>query len=197
MSRIRSTQCGVRWTTRIVPILIAGLVGYTAYATVKRVCIDFLYNERGETGLVLTFLILYFLFLCLSIATYLRTIWVVKTDPGVVDLLPDSRGAKIEANRRAGRGKEDIEAQVGWWPPDEDPDSPGLENFYRKDAFICESDGRPRWCHDCGQWKPDRASHSREIGRCVRKMDHYCPWVGGMVSETCRLALGRWGRFAV
>ncbi|OAQ96471.1 hypothetical protein LLEC1_06927 [Akanthomyces lecanii] len=61
----------------------------------------------------------------------------------------------------------------------------GLENFYSKDLFVCEADGRPKWCSGCRQWKPDRAHHSSEIGRCVRKMDHLCPWVGGMVSETC------------
>ncbi|OAA63350.1 dhhc zinc finger membrane protein [Niveomyces insectorum RCEF 264] len=65
-----------------------------------------------------------------------------------------------------------------------DPDSPGLELFYTKDVFECTPDGRPVWCHPCGTWKPDRTHHCSEINRCVRKMDHYCPWVGGIVSET-------------
>ncbi|CAK7201370.1 Palmitoyltransferase pfa5 [Sporothrix eucalyptigena] len=65
-----------------------------------------------------------------------------------------------------------------------DPDSPGLELFYTKDAFECTADGRPVWCTPCGTWKPDRAHHCSEINRCVRKMDHFCPWVGGIVSET-------------
>jgi hypothetical protein len=54
--------------------------------------------------------------------------------------------------------------------------APGLEEFYSKDVFVCESDGRPRWCATCLNWKPDRAHHCREIGRCVMKMDHFCPW---------------------
>ena len=85
------------------------------------------------------------------------------------------------------RAREDVEAQHEWLPADQDPDSPGLEAFYTKDVFVCEPDGRPRWCTLCWHWKPDRAHHSTDLGRCVRKMDHLCPWVGGMVSETCTL----------
>lgn len=65
-----------------------------------------------------------------------------------------------------------------------DPDSPGLELFYTKDVFECSIDGRPVWCNECGTWKPDRTHHSSELNRCIRKLDHYCPWVGGVVSET-------------
>lgn len=42
----------------------------------------------------------------------------------------------------------------------------------------------PRYCSHCRNWKPDRAHHCRELGRCVWRMDHFCPWVGGVVSET-------------
>ena len=51
-----------------------------------------------------------------------------------------------------------------------------LDEFYNMDAFICENDGLPRWCFHCSCWKPDRSHHCGELGRCVRKMDHFCPW---------------------
>ena len=54
--------------------------------------------------------------------------------------------------------------------------APGLQDFYSRDAFVCQSDGRPIWCSTCLNWKTDRAHHCREIERCVRKMDHFCPW---------------------
>ena len=57
-----------------------------------------------------------------------------------------------------------------------DFEDPGLKTFYEKDVFVCEGDGRPRWCSTCQNWKPDRAHHCREVDRCVRKMDHFCPW---------------------
>eukprot|EP01126_Amoeba_proteus_P066174 TRINITY_DN9526_c1_g1_i2.p1 TRINITY_DN9526_c1_g1~~TRINITY_DN9526_c1_g1_i2.p1 ORF type:complete len:419 (+),score=107.34 TRINITY_DN9526_c1_g1_i2:59-1258(+) len=36
---------------------------------------------------------------------------------------------------------------------------------------------RPRWCSYCQQYKPLRTFHSKDINRCVLRMDHYCPWV--------------------
>jgi palmitoyltransferase len=61
---------------------------------------------------------------------------------------------------------------------------PGIGKFYFKDHFICDSRGFPIWCTICSCWKPDRTHHCSEIDRCVRRMDHFCPWVGGIVSET-------------
>lgn len=61
-----------------------------------------------------------------------------------------------------------------------------LESFYTRDVYTCRSDGLPIWCSECQNWKPDRAHHSGEIQRCVSKMDHYCPWAGGMIGETCK-----------
>ncbi|PKS12051.1 hypothetical protein jhhlp_001347 [Lomentospora prolificans] len=193
MSSTTSTSCGVRWITRLVPCFLLAIVIYATYVVIARICVDYLLRERHETGLAAAFIVLYFIFFFLGITCYIRTIWVIKKDPSLVPLEPNSRGAQVLRSREHrrhkglksvfGRPYNDEESSIGYSPPDANPDSPGLERFYSKDVFVCESDGRPKWCHDCGQWKPDRASHSREIERCVRKMDHYCPWVGGMVAE--------------
>lgn len=61
---------------------------------------------------------------------------------------------------------------------------PRVEDFWHKDVFVCNFDGRPPFCSTCLNWKPDRTHHCSEVNRCVRKMDHFCPWVGGIVSET-------------
>lgn len=42
-------------------------------------------------------------------------------------------------------------------------------------------DGGARYCHKCSKFKPDRCHHSSNSGRCVLKMDHYCPWVANDV----------------
>lgn len=149
--------------------------------------------KKGRTGFGAGMIVLYFVIFFIMITAYLRTFVAVIRDPGLVPLV---NGQADDANekqpppppprrRRRRRDEEpDVEAQP-WTPVDMSPDSPGLESFYSKDVFVCEADGRPKWCSGCRQWKPDRAHHSSEIGRCVRKMDHLCPWVGGMVSETC------------
>lgn len=138
-------------------------------------------------------IVFYFVLFFLTMSAYLRTYVAVIRDPGFVPLInkpvdaPNEKQPPRPKRRRRRRGEEpDVEAYEVWVPVDMNPDSPGLENFYSKDIFVCEADGRPKWCSSCRQWKPDRAHHSSELDRCVRKMDHLCPWVGGMVSETCK-----------
>ncbi|KAJ6585391.1 DHHC palmitoyltransferase-domain-containing protein [Mycena capillaripes] len=36
-----------------------------------------------------------------------------------------------------------------------------------------------RWCRKCWGPKPERTHHCSTCGRCVLKMDHHCPWMGG------------------
>ncbi|KAK1580333.1 DHHC zinc finger domain-containing protein [Colletotrichum navitas] len=185
MSQATSTKCASRWVTRIIPITITGTSGYATYVIVAYLGVDYLYRTRGEVGAAVSTITIYLFFYLLTIATYLRTFIKIKMDPGLVPLGPQAQHPSRELNKKRRRRKEgDLESQPYFTGPDQDPDSPGLEAFYSKDVFVCESDGRPKWCSECRNWKPDRAHHSSEVGRCVRKMDHYCPWVGGMVSET-------------
>eukprot|EP01064_Diplonema_japonicum_P012264 TRINITY_DN1972_c0_g1_i1.p1 TRINITY_DN1972_c0_g1~~TRINITY_DN1972_c0_g1_i1.p1 ORF type:complete len:338 (+),score=35.83 TRINITY_DN1972_c0_g1_i1:63-1016(+) len=37
------------------------------------------------------------------------------------------------------------------------------------------------WCVKCGNYKPPRSHHDSCTGRCVSKMDHFCPWVNNCV----------------
>eukprot|EP00435_Cladocopium_sp_Y103_P045869 s3239_g13.t1 len=32
----------------------------------------------------------------------------------------------------------------------------------------------PRWCEKCSRWKAPRSHHSKRLGQCVPRMDHYC-----------------------
>lgn len=151
--------------------------------------VDYLYNEKHQSGVVTAFLVLYFLFFLLMAAAYLRTFFTTQLNPGLVPLPPreqTEREAAEKLRKRRHKRNRDVE-ESAYTPPDPNPDSPGLEAFYSKDVFVCEVDGRPKWCSECQQWKPDRSHHSSDLGRCVRKMDHFCPWVGGMVSETCKI----------
>jgi len=198
-----SIRAVTRWTSRIVPLVLAACAGLAAFVVTARVSstcsasrrrppgfllltalpVLFLLHDRNDTGAAAAVLVLHYFFLALTLVTYLRVFVVINTNPGVVPLPP-----AVRESRKQGAG--DVEALYTSATPDPSPDSPGLESFYSKDVFVCSTDGRPIWCSACGAWKPDRAHHSSEMNRCVRKMDHYCPWVGGMVSETCEAALG-------
>lgn len=186
MPAIESTKAATRWTTRIVPLFLAAAVVFATYVVVARVCLDFLLRSLRANRTAIAILVLYFVFLLLMIGTYIRTLYNANFNPGVVPL-----GPRAIERLKANKGKhakrlhraDDIEARAYEAGPDNNPDSPGLECFYSRDAFVCENDGRPKWCSECCNWKQDRVHHSSEIGRCVYRMDHYCPWAGGMIGE--------------
>lgn len=171
--------------------------------------VRYILDHQHNPGMVAGFLILYFVFFFLMISAYIRLFISIQRDPGLVPFMnpaaathagvtekldtadysvPTTGHSESDPDtplNRSGAGRVRKAHGVSWAPPDTDPDSPGLELFYSKDVFVCEVDGRPKWCSSCMQWKPDRSHHSSELGRCVRKMDHLCPWVGGMVAERC------------
>jgi hypothetical protein len=184
------------WYVQLLAQLSPCLVCARARCSPDRECslpsvADYLIHVRGEAGSAIAILVLYFVLFMLMLGSYLRTIVIINTDAPVVPLGPLAIGRRESQKSlqppRIRRRARDVESQPYCATPDPNPDSPGLELFYTKNVFVCENDGRPKWCSDCCNWKPDRAHHSSEIGRCVIRMDHYCPWVGGMVAENCRL----------
>ncbi|KAK4239092.1 hypothetical protein C8A03DRAFT_43228 [Achaetomium macrosporum] len=181
---VSARRAETRWVTRIIPLVLGGCVGFATYVIVKHICVDFFVSDQKQRGTAVAFLVLYFVLFLLALLTYLRVFIVIQLNPGVTPLGPRAASHKANAKPR-GRRERDLEAATRYEArPDDNPDSPGLEKFYSKDVFVCETDGRPRWCSTCCNWKIDRAHHCSEIERCVKKMDHYCPWVGGIVAET-------------
>jgi palmitoyltransferase len=48
-------------------------------------------------------------------------------------------------------------------------------------VLMRNSFGRYRFCSKCLTYKPDRTHHCSTLGRCVLKMDHYCPWTNNTI----------------
>lgn len=113
-------------------------------------------------------------------ASFFRLVYITFYDPPYVALGPaalrdqakkrERRSNNVELRDAIGRGEYNTGNGSG------DSDSPGLEMFYTKDVFVAEMDGKPKWCTHCANWKPDRAHHCSSSGRCIKKMDHFCPW---------------------
>ena len=170
--------------------------------------------HHPRNGAAIVVLVLYFLLLILMAWPYFRILYTVTFNPGYVPLgsqvlEKDAKNGRIRRTRSS-VGVEDPEhsmeekqtaSQAGRRDDDRSPQSSlmmmpvqadhqagpaalNLQDFSEREIYVCKGDGMPLWCSTCQIWKPDRAHHCREIGRCVRKMDHFCPWVGGVVSET-------------
>jgi palmitoyltransferase len=150
--------------------------------------VDYLLNGTSRrAGTATAILVIYFALMLSMAITYFRLLYIVHFDPGFVPLRRPAviHGKGEKRHRRIGAGDDGLGGGEYEAPPKKvadwhsDADAPWLEEFYRRDVFECEMDGRPRWCTECRCWKPDRAHHCSDVGRCVRKMDHFCPWYVG------------------
>ncbi|EFR00929.1 palmitoyltransferase pfa5 [Nannizzia gypsea CBS 118893] len=196
-----------RAVARIIPAFLGGLLIYSCYSITKALCIDYLIKPAAVTGLrprisvaiglLVTFYILFFFL----VTTYLRLLSTVIFSPGYLPRGPQWSSSDKHGKRKGEKGhkrpdssdREKTEvipyATLGESNVNDEKnahpfDTAGLEAFYMKDVFVCQQDGKPPWCSTCYQFKTDRSHHCSEVNRCVRKMDHFCPWVGGVVSET-------------
>ncbi|KAJ5735584.1 uncharacterized protein N7483_000709 [Penicillium malachiteum] len=178
--------------SKVVPPLIIGFIIYACYVVTKPLCIDYLihplphYHRTPRVGAGVVILVLYFILLIPMLGTYLRLLYNTKPQNTQTH---DSVGVgDQETPREPEKGDETLDMEQGVISQAEkqasQSDELSLETFYTKEVFVCQDDGRPQYCSTCCQFKMDRSHHCREIDRCVRKMDHFCPWVGGVVSET-------------
>ncbi|KAN0071646.1 DHHC palmitoyltransferase domain containing protein [Elaphomyces granulatus] len=196
---------------RAIPVITLGIIIYGCYAVTKPLCIDYLihpladYNRDARVALGAVIITLFYALLLCVLATYLRLYCVVVRNPdslpcGEQALEPNEGGGSsaqdrkhYRRQRRHGTAREktedistDIEdsRDLGSGQNAFSLDDLGLEKFYLKDVFVCQQDGRPPYCSTCCQFKTDRAHHSHQLDRCSRKLDHFCPWVGGVIAES-------------
>lgn len=202
----RKTNIGV---ARTVPVLLLAIIGYASWVITKVVCIDYLLKPpasagRGpQRGSAIAVLVTYYLALVALLVTYGRLLDAVTRHPGLIPRGPQWYAEKARNGKnkrstvpgvRSGSRSEDEKSSEGDY---HDPKMPKeieylaneslpfrVEDFWLRDVFVCNPDGRPRYCSTCYNWKPDRSHHCSEMNRCIVKFDHFCPWVGGVVSET-------------
>ncbi|POS86719.1 hypothetical protein EPUL_002462 [Erysiphe pulchra] len=133
--------------------------------------VNYLLAEKNDIVTAVSILITYCLITIFLIASFLRLTYTTYCDPPYVPL------GKFQTQEQGNNGIEEN------YSDKEKFMASGLESFHEKNVFISDYTGRPFWCSHCANWKPDRAHHCSQTGRCIRKMDHFCPWVGGPVGE--------------
>ncbi|KIW04553.1 hypothetical protein, variant [Verruconis gallopava] len=154
-----------------------------------------LIKERVSTAVPV--LVFFFLLLVLYLSCYARLMQTIAHNPGYTTRIPHSPPHNVERSKEK-RARSILSCTRSTVLDDtlypvlnrtaivqgKVPPPPGIEYFTRKDVFICDAQGLPLFCDICNNYKPDRTHHCSEVDRCVRRMDHFCPWVGGIVSET-------------
>lgn len=144
-------------TARIIPGLLCLIAAYCSYVVVGPLSVDYLIHTpdgvQPRVAAGIAIPVVWFFLLLPVAAAWLRLLIVILREPGYVPLGDDDQPGEV--------------------PPE----------IWMRDVFVCDQGGLPIWCNYCHNWKPDRAHHSRDIGRCTARMDHFCPWVGGVVGE--------------
>ena len=179
---------------RVIPLLLLALIGYSAFVITKVVAIDYLltrsrhndYESRPRSAAAV--IAIYYILLIPLLVSYGRVVQTIITTPGYVpygagfyEHQAEAIDTLKEKHDRRHRRKSATRADLAEKPVRTAPSDPP---FWQRDIFVCDADGRPPFCSTCFNYKPDRAHHCSEVQRCVLKMDHFCPWVGGIVSET-------------
>jgi palmitoyltransferase len=186
------------WTARIIPILLIAIIAYVSWVVTKVVCLDYLLNPSPSLhlprrrGIAIAILTIYYVLLTMLLVCYGRLIHTVLAHPGVVPHGPQwyiENEHKRKSKERPTSEKEvnlETDSSEGYSARGAyaDAESYRVQDFWMKDAFVCQHDGRPKFCSTCYNYKLDRVHHCSELNRCVYKMDHFCPWVAGIVSET-------------
>ncbi|KAH7063136.1 DHHC palmitoyltransferase-domain-containing protein [Macrophomina phaseolina] len=207
-----SQQTIARWSAVTVPLMIVAVVSWASYVVVGKLAVARLIN-RSEHGAGIAVIVVYCVLLFATAVAYLRILVTIRVNPGLVALgrgSADERRRRKKGGRRPhgvghhrhgrrerrkfGGGKqqhhlgdggvfEDEEGRT-WADRQYEEKLKRLEKYVPREVFVCDYDGLPLWCDKCSNWKPDRTHHCSDLWRCVRRMDHFCPWVGGIVSET-------------
>ncbi|CAG9854511.1 unnamed protein product [Phyllotreta striolata] len=58
-----------------------------------------------------------------------------------------------------------------------------FSDIHSSDSSGCEQTLNWTICAKCETYRPPRAHHCRICQRCIRKMDHHCPWINNCVGE--------------
>jgi palmitoyltransferase len=177
-------------TARFIPLLLVGIIAYCSWVVTKLVVVDYLINPsptlfiKPRVGPAIAILIVFYTLQIILLGCYGRLVHTVITNPGVVPRGPQYH---VETKRkRASWSEKSGHTEVLAPRKRRYHENGGLDTleFWRRDVWTCNFDGRPRYCSTCFNFKVDRVHHCSEIGRCVYKMDHFCPWVSGIVSES-------------
>ncbi|KAL0083593.1 DHHC palmitoyltransferase-domain-containing protein [Phycomyces blakesleeanus] len=177
-SRLGATCAGI-----ILPIVTLGLLIYTWYIYVFRVCVSLLLkNLSHSVAEAVVFIVIASLLWFFSLFSYLRVLFSQPGQP--VNKRPSSPRETPPLEDT----KTPLRLPIYYYSPSlYDPETlqARISDNRTPTQFpivsISYADGNQRYCDVCHCIKPDRSHHCKDCNACILKMDHHCPWVSGCV----------------
>ncbi|BGP11567.1 palmitoyltransferase for Vac8p [Rhodotorula toruloides] len=157
-------------------VFVFCLLGFAAYAFLWSLCIEYLllHAHRPLEALLYAAPFSWFLFACGG------SFWMAYWRGG--GIVPGA-GYWKRGDEEARVGHSSLKGEVrGFVEERAEEEEEGLlaaEEGGGRRTLQVKSDGSVRFCRKCNVRKPDRAHHCSSCRRCVLKMDHHCPWLGG------------------
>lgn len=187
-----SPQTIARWSSVTVPLMVVAVISWATYVVIAKLALaDLTHREHGASIAVI---VLLSLLLFLTVVAYIRIILAIYIEPGLVPLgneSADAKGRRSKTRRKGSKGEKkklganqhvgstgvfEDEEGTTWAERQHGEKMKRLETYVPREVFVCDFEGLPLWCDKCSNWKPDRTHHCTDLGRCVRRMDHFCPW---------------------
>lgn len=189
-AKAKDTRKSNRIASYLIPPLLVLLMIFSTYVWFD-MCIQW-YLRNNYTGTGVCLLVFQIILLVLTSLAFFR---ITFTKAGYIPNQADRlRYARNDSENTLGTNASIINARYEDRPKtyDRRPTLHEIDKFQKtqtlSDAefYIARPDSltSPRYCHICDVVKHDRVHHCSEVNRCVKKFDHFCPWVGGPLGHT-------------
>lgn len=128
--------------------------------------VKYLLVKHNDKSAAIPILVIYFMLFIPMTVCFLRLVHITVFHPPYIQLGPAALRDRQGYKKRGTARPEENGIAMGEYNPgnnsggtlpeitgsNNDPGSPGLELFYTKDIFVCNTDGLPIWCSECCNW---------------------------------------------